>query len=388
MLNVINLFKEQESRDELCIGTIRDSFAEFFFPGTSTIQTRARYMLFVPWIYQDLEKKSISSAKIAGRARDEELALIRTLKSNSQTDGLIGILSGDTLKRLPSNIYWNGLGVWGIRLFPGEQSFYNRYIDDFYNIRKNCVKGDDKEPLSGKSRENWHQGVPPKPDNFPADAKFELTQEEAQYLKERILTLHNNSLLAKLIVSNQNVDSRYIWEHPILNDLDDQLKGFIESSHNFSDVINGAALLYNHMLAVKLNNDELIATFTTRISEWTENISSRYDNITDWASSSDNFWYSTPLLNSVIHPFTKKFVTEWIEEVILRKNYQTLILSDEAKRIIYKRETTLKRGRSRLENVRALERWSGDSGTGRIGYRWHIAKRIITDIVEGLERGE
>ena len=54
MLDVVKLFQEKDTRDELGIGTIRDSFSDYFFPGTSTIQTRARYMLFVPWIYKGL----------------------------------------------------------------------------------------------------------------------------------------------------------------------------------------------------------------------------------------------------------------------------------------------------------------------------------------------
>lgn len=56
MLDVISLFSEKTTRDELGIGSVRDAFADLFFPGTSTIQTRARYFLFIPWIYLDLVK--------------------------------------------------------------------------------------------------------------------------------------------------------------------------------------------------------------------------------------------------------------------------------------------------------------------------------------------
>ena len=38
--DVINLLSEQGAVDELGIGVIRDAFANYFFPGTSTIQTR------------------------------------------------------------------------------------------------------------------------------------------------------------------------------------------------------------------------------------------------------------------------------------------------------------------------------------------------------------
>ena len=44
-LDVINLLSEQGAVDELGIGVIRDAFANYFFPGTSTIQTRAKYFL-------------------------------------------------------------------------------------------------------------------------------------------------------------------------------------------------------------------------------------------------------------------------------------------------------------------------------------------------------
>ena len=46
---IMSLFQERESRDELGLGGIRDSIADHLFPGTSTIQTRLRYMLFIPW---------------------------------------------------------------------------------------------------------------------------------------------------------------------------------------------------------------------------------------------------------------------------------------------------------------------------------------------------
>jgi hypothetical protein len=55
MNRILALFRERDTRDELGVGVIRDLLADEFFPGTSTIQTRLRYMFFVPWIYQQLE---------------------------------------------------------------------------------------------------------------------------------------------------------------------------------------------------------------------------------------------------------------------------------------------------------------------------------------------
>ena len=60
MMDVIRLFHQQDTRDELGIGSIRDAFANHFFPGTSTVQTRARYMLFIRGL-RALEKKMVPS---------------------------------------------------------------------------------------------------------------------------------------------------------------------------------------------------------------------------------------------------------------------------------------------------------------------------------------
>src|SRR3954463_11347151 len=76
MLDVVDLFRERDTRDELGVGSVRDAFADMLFPGTSTIMTRARYFLLVAWTYQRLEKQRISAAQIAARSRRSETDLV------------------------------------------------------------------------------------------------------------------------------------------------------------------------------------------------------------------------------------------------------------------------------------------------------------------------
>ena len=64
MLDVVDLFREHDTRDELGVGSVRDAFADMLFPGTSTIMTRARYFLLVPWAYLKLERLHVRSAEI------------------------------------------------------------------------------------------------------------------------------------------------------------------------------------------------------------------------------------------------------------------------------------------------------------------------------------
>jgi hypothetical protein len=56
MLDVIDLFGGKTKRDELGLGGVRDAFADLLFPGTPTIQTVAKYFLFVPWMCMDPAK--------------------------------------------------------------------------------------------------------------------------------------------------------------------------------------------------------------------------------------------------------------------------------------------------------------------------------------------
>ena len=72
---IMALFQERESRDELGLGAIRDSIADHLFPGTSTIQTRLRYMLFIPWIFRMLDIRDATPNQIMAEARALEIGL-------------------------------------------------------------------------------------------------------------------------------------------------------------------------------------------------------------------------------------------------------------------------------------------------------------------------
>lgn len=43
ILSILDLLREKGVLDELGIASIRDAYSDLFFPGTSTIQTRAKY---------------------------------------------------------------------------------------------------------------------------------------------------------------------------------------------------------------------------------------------------------------------------------------------------------------------------------------------------------
>jgi hypothetical protein len=103
MLDVVDLFREHDTRDELGVGSVRDAFADMLFPGTSTIMTRARYFLLVPWAYQRLERLRFRSAEIAARARQAELNLVEPIERSDDNDGNIGKLAKTALAAMNPN---------------------------------------------------------------------------------------------------------------------------------------------------------------------------------------------------------------------------------------------------------------------------------------------
>ena len=141
-MEVIDLFREEDTRDELGLGTIRDAFADLLFPGTSTIQTRARYFLFVPWIFAQIERDRYSGQEAAQRSRVLHGRLRDALISGGEELGVIGYRAGLHVQRLPSSVYWYGLRKWGILRFDGSEEEYHRRLGIYYRQKSERISGD------------------------------------------------------------------------------------------------------------------------------------------------------------------------------------------------------------------------------------------------------
>jgi len=384
MMDVINLFREKNTVDELGIGTIRDAFADYFFPGTSTIQTRAKYMLFIPWIYKKIEQKELDYPKVTKKARRYEIKLIYALLESDDTDGVIGKEAKSDLKRLPSDIYWVGLSSWGIRLNSMSKNQYHRSLTNRYYQKKRNL-GQKQGYISPR---NWHQGLPPPPDDLFDYAKFRLNYSEAEYLEDRIAINHNDCLLFYLINQRNEAKPEHFWQLPLIQELPDELKKNITHSRNFSETIHGAFLYYNFLLAQERENEKLLDEYNNKLEEWKEKIHYRWDELNDWRNKLDSFWNSRPIYLQNVGRSTRSFFEQWLDLIFNEQCIQNLQRNDFTRQLIENREKEKKGSRARLHNSRALERWGGESGTAQLKFRWEVSQRIILDIVAGLNRGE
>jgi hypothetical protein len=385
MLDVIELFGERTTRDELGLGGVRDAFADQLFPGTSTIQTRAKYFLFIPWIYLLLERKQTSSAVVEVKGRKLEAELILALAETEDTEGVIGKRRKENLQRLPSNIYWQGLGTWGIRLFPGSQDQYHRSLDLLY-VRRHARHASRRE-FDGEAEpeadlHNWHTGLPAAPPDFPKGASLPLTSPEAEYLRERIISHCPQSLLAVLVRERIAVDGvDYAWELP--GALPTPLREQLEHGRNFSHVLHGAQLLYNLMLAERAEWDEMVGEYRALLSGWWEAVQARREALQAW--DRPRFWQIVYRGNPRVSSRARRFTHDWVARVLAAGAQAEVVEAPAARAHIELREVQLKGGLARLRNERALETWPGAAGAGQLDLRWSAARRVVRDILAGLE---
>lgn len=392
MLDVVNLFKEQDTRDELGIGAVRDALSETLFPGTTTIMTRARYFLFVPWIYQERERilynagRHTAKGSVASLCREYEMYLISALKKGGESTGVIGIEAGRGLRRLPSSVYWAGLGRWGIRRFPGAQSEYHRQLQryDYRNIAR--VLDEDNQPLAAVSGANWHPALPQAPADWLTKTTLALDHAEAVFLKERILGTCSGTMLAHLVdygsASADGAGADFPWAHPALGDFPLHIQRELEHARLFSRQMHGAALLYNLLLAEASRNEDWRLRYRMALHDWA--VASREDAEALGAWVLDDFWNTVLAVNPRIAGATRRFIDDWINLARGASNPASIADDRAARDLIRYREHSLKGGRSRLANPRRLELWGGASGTGMLDYRWGTVRPIVDDILRGL----
>ena len=73
---LLEAFRKPGMLDELGVGRVRDSFADLLAPGLSTIHTRVRYLLFIPWIFRDLGENELTGRAFFRELKKREIELI------------------------------------------------------------------------------------------------------------------------------------------------------------------------------------------------------------------------------------------------------------------------------------------------------------------------
>lgn len=383
MREVLGMFTDRESREELGLGQIRDALADALFPGTSTLHTRARYLLFIPWIFGQAAARKAKMAYV----QNAEPRLTRALLDNERREnGIIGAQAGSLLKTLPSALYWSALGRYGI--LTDARLTRERALE--LDLAATRDAGVDSE---GQTTGAWASTIPGPPEGFPESVPsgMALSAEEASWLQERFLLSAPGTLFAHLAEHPPTADSAVPWEDPVALQAGKEARAMLEYARRFSQTMHGAQLLYNFLIAESYED----AGFTRQagrrdelardLDEWV----ATYQDTAPWNGwDVDDFFAQVTLTRgSRVAPGSEHFVREWVE-IVRSVGPQRLAQNKRARDAVRNRERRNKGAMARIGNPKRLETWGGSSGAAQYTYRWSYVQTTMRDLHEGLNDGQ
>lgn len=381
VLNVLDLLSEAGTLDELGISPIRDGYSDIFFPATSTIQTKAKYFLCVPYAFKDLEKggetnlnRIVKALTSIERSCGEEL-----YKTTPNAEGVIGNLAikhGSWVKRQPSDIYWSGIRRLGI-FVGGNMSMteYLRYVCA-NNSQKETLKSlgnrndnleenecDDNDAGSGSYKMFWN--LPTYHSDWLKNISIDLTHAEAVFLKKQVIECCKDSMFAFVLKENlhsfveikrfEDLKGAYISK------FSEAIQTDYYNAVAFSEFVYALRVLYNIIISMGKNEEAN--------KEW-EKLEANLHSIADIDLIA--IYSRLRITNSMLLSFLLR-AQEQMKTNDIEKLKETII----------KREVYLK-GASRAKTKHAGE-FKEDAWFGgrRLDYRFPDAKTIIDDIFEG-----
>ena len=371
ILATLKLLGTQTALDELGIGVIRDAYADILFPGISTIQTRAKYFVLIPYLFERTTKQKLVNGKEVLRwIHTQEDKLVETLVRNSDSEetGIIGknaLKQKRSVKMKPTNIYWNGLRTFEIVRNSGVS------LSAACNVTwLSAQKKRDTEPKTdgeffddasaGQGNSPLFSPLAPEV-GFEQNANISLTNREAEFLADRITKapLSKDTLLAFLIKIKLNCGS---FDDIPADILPPDMRRDYFLAKDFLDFIFGAHIRYN-VIYSNYEDSEMTKEYDT----WREAfLSHRFD--------------LTAILDRIICNYhTAQFCEDFLECVRSGdiKAMDALIIS---------REKAVKGDRAKLCKPKEYQ-YDFDSPVHfyRLDFRFGTARTIIADIIKGLE---
>lgn len=375
ILSTLKMLGDQTALDELGIGVVRDAYSDILFPGISTLQTRAKYFVLVPYLFQSAkeqaEKGKIHSGKELLQWINESEDRLAASLTNNCPPGEIGIIGSNayrnkrSVKVKPSAIYWAGLRTFGI--FRGENLFLPAACKLVYaEARRKAEAEIKKEGESFDDPTALDQGsalfLPIIPDyDYEKNASMDLTEKEARFLSECIQRspFASNSLLAFYI--RHGTVSKDFKSVPI-ELLPEGLRRDYLLAGDFSRFIYGAHIRYN-----VIYSDYSDAEMTDRFNAWRDKFLSEPFEL-------------EPVLERVSCPPALAAFCRAFLDAVIRNDTVTM---DE---LIVRREVQAKGARSKLRKPKEY-RYDPDRPIHlyELDFRFGRASVIIRDILKGLE---
>jgi hypothetical protein len=403
----LRLCNGEDAVDELGFGILRDGFSDDFFPGTSTVMTETRYLVFVAAICRSmeraLERKNAAIADPYRRSRDMQDQLRDVLSEtfkNKLGHGVIGI-SVMQPERYPSAIYWASLRTLGILRWRGggERDYLRALLRHSDLFRTDDNYGDPVAEIVPPSI-HWDRRFPYFEDataimddkgHFRDGLNFDLTRREARYLQDCYLGADggtpptngiHKSLLAHQIRTKSKVSFQYPWDLSPPPDLE----ATVDDARRFSILARGATLQYYDCLIEQRNTEgwqvpdaDIRGWFRTW---WEEG----RPQLMEW-DLAGFIQRRARYLRASRNDIT--FLQEWLRHCSTSKSASYFLAKSEVRQLIVQRERVCKPSKARLTHKKHLQSWNRqlpDLQTPyQLAFRADIANVFVQRVVTGLK---
>ena len=379
VFSVLEMLSDPGTVDELGIGSIRDSIADWLFPGISTIQTRPKYFILLPQIllsYLKKYQKSSNPPSMATFLRQEENNLMQRLAQNYNYElgkGVIGVYVAKTkgeLLRKPSSIYWNGLRTHG---------FINTHLSLSDYLKMNDLsnkEGNDSEEDSEVYLENKFAITTPPGLEIPENIDLNLSKTEANFLRDHFIDLgpekNENNLLRQILLSEDRIktilDSSNFREMAgsLMDDptLAPETLEVLKAAIDFDYLVYGANLRYNIILNKKTGLDK----YHQEWKEWEQGLTPQENNFLDLDIVFGSLALRTPF-------GTQHFIKAFKEEVL-----KSLIDTNVLDALVINQELRKKGARAKLHGQSAPEEINGWVGIRNLEYRYATVRTLVKDL--------
>ena len=386
----IRSLQEEGVIDELGFLALLGRFSDLLHPATTTLMRSARYFYFVAAIYRSLERDGVRASQVPhlSRQRQDEL---RDILSETETFGVIGRDAGINLRQFPSAIYWSGLKKLGMFTSNLSESAYQEQFDDIRRSRRG-YQDDDKTPQGPEGMRFWADDLPSAgfldlEGQIRPGTTFALTRAEAADLYKRFESRFPKSLLWHML-KNRLIGIDWPWECP---NLPEPLAGWVGHAKSISLLVRGATLQYYALLMEerdKLRIDDNTDLVAPIFDEWW---TAAIEPLKRWRTSE---FVTVPTVDSALRWDSRGdlwFITAWLERCVAVSTGEALLHDEKARNLIRERERRVKPAKARLKYEKHLRQWKPDrvgEGVYQFDYRHSIGSRFVSEILDGMERGQ
>ena len=386
---VLQMVRDQTAIDELGFGRIRDAFANWMFPGMSTLQRRAKYFVVMPSLFYQATKKKYNTIRdVRDQITRWEIRLTDMLVNGAGDDeqkknGITGrsMLEdakkdpGKFVKYDPTYIYITGLRTYG--MIKSNQDIYRLIFErsQYASQQKPKYKASEEGEMSDSNDlEGLTQFFSVSGEDYDFDGgdalSIDLTRREADFLKNQIINSVRSmdSLLAYILRNNVEVLPNYndlgnIWKD-MPADFSDFMKQY-RMGQRFSHLAYVIQLRVNHVMAVFNEQYEEADKLQAKIEEVLEQYPTDF---TSQAIKDMLFFIKGRVTEMSVIKFCRSAV-----RMIEKRAWDSL---DE---LIVAREKAVKPGRNKLRNpkYKGEERYWPQM----LSFRWNeIVYQVINEI--------